>query len=361
MPSLSYFLKASVSGLLLAAVLLFLFPSLRSGNPHSQQWLNSGHSKTQAISLSQAVRKASPAVVNVYSRTLVRSNVWSKAALQTRGLGSGVIMTGKGHILTNSHVITGADQILVGLQDGRIYSAKLIGKDVFTDLAVLHIDDENLPVIPQQSGYIPEVGELVLAIGNPYNLGQTITQGIVSAAGRSGMASTSYQDLIQTDAAINRGNSGGALVNSQGILVGINTAAFKSSNENDIYGISFAVPYSLAHKVMLSIIKHGRVIRGYLGITGKSVSSTLAQQLRLGERTGLQITSVLPGGPADSAGLSENDIILKINGKNIDEVNLAMDAIAETEPDTQITITILRLGRIVQLPVTVSEPPLPTV
>lgn len=360
MPSLSYFVKAIAAGLVLAVALLLLFPSLRGGNATLEQWFQKARPQAQAFSLSQAVRKASPAVVNVYSRSLVRSNIWTQQSeLKTRGLGSGVIMTDKGHILTNSHVISNADQILVALQDGRIYSAKLIGKDVFTDLAVLHIDDDNLPVIPQQPDYSPSVGEIVLAIGNPYNLGQTITQGIVSAAGRSGMASTSYQTLIQTDAAINRGNSGGALVNSQGVLVGINTAAFQAGDENEIYGISFAVPYTLAHKVMQSIIKHGRVIRGYLGITGETVSSTLARQLRLGERSGLLIKSVLPGGPADLAGLQANDVILKIDGQDIHQVDLAMDTIAETEPGTQVELTILRQGRLGVFTVVVSEPPSP--
>ena len=360
MRSLSYLAKAIASGLLLAVVLLLLFPSLRGSSDALGLWFQKARPQAQGFSLSQAVRKASPAVVNVYSRSLVRSNIWTnQTELKTRGLGSGVIMSDKGHILTNSHVISNADQILVALQDGRIYSAKLIGKDVFTDLAVLHIEDNNLPVIPQQRDYSPEVGEIVLAIGNPYNLGQTITQGIVSAAGRSGMASTSYQDLIQTDAAINRGNSGGALVNSQGVLVGINTAAFKAGDENEIYGISFAVPYTLAHKVMTSIIKHGRVIRGYLGVTGESVSPTLARQLRLGESTGLLIKSVLPGGPADLAGLVSHDVILKINGQDIHQVDLAMDTIAETEPGSRVELTILRQGRIGVFPVVVSEPPSP--
>ena len=361
MPTFKYFFKAILAGLLMAVLLLTLFPDLRSNGSLLPNWLNHSTPSSQPLSLANAVRKASPAVVNVYSRSLDRSNLWSsKAELRTKGLGSGVIMTERGYILTNSHVIKGADQILVALQDGRIYSAKLIGEDVFTDLAVLHIDDKNLPVIPQQPNYAPEVGELVLAIGNPYNLGQTITQGIISAAGRSGMASTSYQDLLQTDAAINRGNSGGALVNSAGTLVGINTAAFQAGDENEIYGISFAVPYALAHKVMQSIIDHGRVIRGYLGITGEAVSSTLARQLRLGERTGILIKNVVPRGPADQALLEPGDVMLKINAQAITGVDLAEDAIAETTPGSQITLTILRRGHLIEVPVTIAEPPLPS-
>nr|WP_285817584.1 outer membrane-stress sensor serine endopeptidase DegS [Echinimonas agarilytica] len=354
-------LKAASGGLLLAVILLILFPGLRGGNTIFEQWLPKiSAQQSGPLSLATAVRKASPAVVNVYSRSLQRSGLWSnKTELRTKGLGSGVIMTDKGHVLTNSHVIQNADQILVALQDGRIFTAKLIGTDVFTDLAVLYIEDEDLPVIPQQQEHQAEVGELVLAIGNPYNLGQTITQGIISAAGRTGMASTNYQDLLQTDAAINRGNSGGALVNSEGTLIGINTAAFQAANESDIYGISFAVPYPLAHKVMTSIIKHGRVIRGYLGITGESVSSTLARQLRLGERTGILVTGVEMGGPADQAGLLKNDVMLKIDGRNIREVNLALDSIAESQPGEVVDLSILRNGQILSIPVVVTEPPLP--
>ncbi|MBW8189487.1 outer membrane-stress sensor serine endopeptidase DegS [Neiella marina] len=359
--ALQYLLKASLGGLLLAALLLVLFPGLRGANTLVDAWLPTTNGSQTPYSLATAVRKASPAVVNVYSRNLERSgSLWSnKAELRTKGLGSGVLMTEKGHILTNSHVVQNADQILVALQDGRIYSAKLIGQDIFTDLAVLHIEDDNLPVIPQIANYTPDVGELVLAIGNPYNLGQTITQGIISAAGRSGMASTNYQHFLQTDAAINRGNSGGALVNSEGVLLGINTAAFQAGQEIDIYGISFAVPYALARKVMESIIKHGRVIRGYLGITGESISSTTARQLRLGDRSGVRVTAMEPSGPAQSAGLMMNDIILKIDGRDISEVNMAMDSIAETEPGFTVHLTILRQGQLITVPVVVSEPPIP--
>ncbi|MBD1389906.1 outer membrane-stress sensor serine endopeptidase DegS [Neiella sp. HB171785] len=358
---LTYVFKASLAGLLLAALLLILFPGLRGSNTLLDSWLPTVSPDNGPLSLTDAVRKASPAVVNVYSRSLQRAGgLWSnKAELRTKGLGSGVIMTEKGHILTNSHVVENADQILVALQDGRIYTAKLIGQDIFTDLAVLHIEDDDLPVIPQLADYTPEVGELVLAIGNPYNLGQTITQGIISAAGRSGMAATNYQEFLQTDAAINRGNSGGALVNSDGVLVGINTAAFQAGQEIDIYGISFAVPYGLARKVLESIIKHGRVIRGYLGITGESISPTMAQQLRLADRSGVIVTSMEPSGPAASAGIIANDIILKINGKDISEVNVAMDSIAETNPGEQVELTILRQGQLITIAVKVSEPPVP--
>lgn len=354
-----YFIKAITGGLLLAALLLVILRTPISSlfNDFSspvREW------NTQAESYANAVKRAAPAVVNIYTRSLQNDNKWDQLATVRTGLGSGVIMSKSGHILTNAHVINGADQIIVVLQDGRIYNAELIGTDVYTDLAVLFIEAQNLPVIPQNPELSTRVGDVVLAIGNPYNLGQTITQGIISATGRSGI-STSYQDFLQTDAAINRGNSGGALINSRGVLVGINTAAaFRQNNPNDdIYGINFAIPYHLAQKIMQKLIKDGKIVRGYLGIGALRLSPHMASQNRLPVQQGIIVDDVSKGGPAERAGLQKNDIILKINNKAVEGPHGAMDTIAETPPGTRITLTIMRQGRLLEIPVVVSEPPPP--
>ncbi|GAL06436.1 outer membrane stress sensor protease DegS [Photobacterium aphoticum] len=186
-------------------------------------------------------------------------------------------MSDKGYIVTNYHVVAEADQVIVALQDGRILTAQLIGKDQRTDLAVLKIQAENLPVIPLSTDYTPAVGDVVLAIGNPYNLGQTTTYGIISATGRSGMSFYGRQDFLQTDAAINEGNSGGALVNTRGELVGINTASFQQATDIETYGISFAIPYELTQKIMNKLIADGRVIRGYIGIEARDINPVMAR------------------------------------------------------------------------------------
>ena len=215
------------------------------------------------MSYAKAVRRAAPAVVNVYTRsTLVDPRSLRPRTIERQELGSGVVMSSQGYILTNYHVVYGADHIEVALQDGRWLEAVLIGQDELTDLAVLYVQAENLPVIPQQAELEPQVGDVVLAIGNPLNLGQTITQGIISANGNTGLSSRGYIDFMRMDAAINRGNSGGALVNTNGTLVGINAAAFQMENQ-DIQGIFFAIPHRLAVNVMQKLIKHGRVTRSH--------------------------------------------------------------------------------------------------
>ncbi|GAA5218885.1 outer membrane-stress sensor serine endopeptidase DegS [Corallincola platygyrae] len=349
-----YIVKSILLGLAIAGVLLLISPNLR------QQGGNGGiltSNEPAPLTFSDAVRRAAPAVVNVYTRSLRSLTDSQPAKLRPQGLGSGVLMSKKGYILTNYHVIADADQIIVALQDGRIFTAELIGSDIYTDLAVLYIESDHLPVIPQNQEAVPMVGDVVLAIGNPYNLGQTITQGIVSATGRSGMASTSYQDFLQTDAAINRGNSGGALVNSLGQLVGINTAAFYTSPNVESQGISFAIPYQLAHKIMTKLIADGRVIRGYLGITGQQINPVLAKQLKLGSLTGVVIDNMEPNGPAAKGGLLPNDVMIKMNNKAVEGVHDAMDRIAETRPGTSVKITVMRRGELLELPVTVQEPP----
>ncbi|ELV50609.1 periplasmic serine peptidase DegS, partial [Escherichia coli 99.1775] len=239
-------LRSVAIGLIVGAILLVAMPSLRSLNPLSTPQFDSTDETPASYNL--AVRRAAPAVVNVYNRGL---NTNSHNQLEIRTLGSGVIMDQRGYIITNKHVINDADQIIVALQDGRVFEALLVGSDSLTDLAVLKINATGgLPTIPINARRVPHIGDVVLAIGNPYNLGQTITQGIISATGRIGLNPTGRQNFLQTDASINHGNSGGALVNSLGELMGINTLSFDKSNDGETpEGIGFAIPFQLATKI----------------------------------------------------------------------------------------------------------------
>lgn len=312
-----------------------LFSSAEAGNEH------------QPVSYAKAVRRAAPAVVNVYTRsTLVDPRSLRPRTIERQELGSGVIMSAHGYILTNFHVVYGADYIEVALQDGRTLEALLIGQDELTDLAVLYVQADNLPVIPQDPQLEPQVGDVVLAIGNPLNLGQTITQGIISANGNTGLSSRGYIDFMRMDAAINQGNSGGALVNSNGTLVGINAAAFQLENQ-DIQGIFFAIPYQLALNVMQKLIKHGKVTRSHLGVAGDAVVNAAGERLiSTGQPLyGLSISAVNTNGPAADAGLKVGDILLEINGKHFDSIQQALNMIAETEPNSTLALTINRNGQ----------------
>ena len=353
--SARYVGKAILLGAGIATALILVFPEL-IGSSRDAMYASTS---TAPISYAKAARAAGPAVVNIYTRSLQKSNLDGQAELRPEGLGSGVIMTSKGHILTNYHVIAHADQIIVALQDGRIFTADLVGSDPPTDLAVLSFNADNLPVIPQNQETSPQVGDVVLAIGNPYNVGQTITQGIISATGRIGLStmgpdSNGRQDLLQTDAAINSGNSGGALVNTNGELVGINSASYQTTNA-DSSGISFAIPYRLAYRIMKDLIANGRVTRGYLGISTVEIDTVTARLLNLGNLRGLVIENMDTAGPGARAGLKRGDILLKINGKEVSGVRAAMDMIAETGPGQQVKVTVLRNGKALELPIKVEE------
>lgn len=342
-----YFLKPIFWGITIALVVLYGAKLVKN--------IDILFNSNPVASYNQAIKKASPAVVNIYSQQYVDSSIDNKQHLQPTGLGSGIIVDGKGYILTNFHVVAQADQILIALQDGRLFSASVVGSDAISDLALLQIEGNNLPVIPQNPDYIPQVGDIVFAIGNPYNIGQTITQGIISATGRSGMSTLGRQDFLQTDAAINEGNSGGALINSRGELVGINTSEFYATSQNVSSGISFAIPYQLSQRIMRSLIKDGRVIRGSLGLVAENLDPLLARLWGLKAQNSIIVKAINQGGPASNAGVKINDILLKINNKKIENLVAALDEVAEIKPGTEITLTLLRKGKEIQLAIVTGE------
>lgn len=353
---LLFTLKSIAYGLALAFVLVWFFPNL-TGVTLPFASLSAEEQTPAPVSYNRAVRRAGPAVVNVYTRSrIVDPRSLRPRTIERQELGSGVIMSAEGYILTNYHVVYGAEHIEVALQDGRWLEAVLIGQDEISDLAVLYVQADNLPVIPQDQAIEPQVGDLVLAIGNPLNLGQTITQGIISANGNTGLSSRGYPDFMRMDAAINKGNSGGALVNSNGVLVGINAAAFQVQNQ-DIQGIFFAVPYQLARNIMQKLIQYGRVTRSYLGVSGEAVVNSAGDRLfSTGQALyGLLLTEVVAGGPAAIAGLQSGDIILEIAGQQFSDMQQAMNFIAETAPDTELPITIDRGGQRLTIPTIVRE------
>jgi serine protease DegS len=367
-----------LSGLLAAVLVIILLgrnfdESDRSSNKLSQENTQSTASwqkKLHPQSFSQAVERSAPAVTNIYTRkTVVRHShplfndplarkffglkQIPKEEVQ-RGLGSGVIMKPEGYILTNHHVIQGADEILVELKDKRRSKAQLIGVDEETDLAVLKINLEHLPYM-EESNEAVAVGDIALAIGNPLGIGQTVTMGIVSATGRSNLGLNTYENFIQTDASINKGNSGGALVDSQGKLIGINSVIFSKSGGSD--GIGFAIPAALAQEVMENIIKNGRVIRGWLGATFQKLSPELANYLGTQLNHGVVIIRILKEGPAHRAGVMPGDLITKIDGAKIVSEQDALAAIAKVKPGQSSELSIIRKGKEMTLKATVGERP----
>ncbi|HUA65002.1 MAG TPA: DegQ family serine endoprotease [Alphaproteobacteria bacterium] len=271
------------------------------------------------------------------------------------GLGSGVIVTRDGYILTNNHVVDGAKDLKVTLPDGRVFTAKVVGHDEKTDIAVIKIDAHDLPVVPMADSRNVKVGDVVLAVGNPFGVGETVTEGIVSAKDRGGMGIEHYEDFIQTDAAINPGNSGGALVDIDGRLIGVNTAIMSRSGGSQ--GVGFAIPSSLARSVMDSLIKYGHVTRGYLGVMIQDITPDLAQQFDLKNDNGALIGEVEATGPAHDAGIKDGDVVVTYNGDQIaDSRQLQLD-VAQTKPGTKVPVTILRNGDEKNLDVTIK--PLP--
>ena len=274
---------------------------------------------------------------------------------QQQGLGSGVIVTQDGYIITNNHVVEGADELNVSFPDKRTFKAKVIGTDPKTDVAVIKIDATNLPALPWGDASQLEVGEMVLAVGNPFGLSQTVTMGIISAIGRANVGIVDYEDFIQTDAAINPGNSGGALVNLKGELIGINTAIF--SRSGGYMGIGFAIPSTMAKSVMQSLIKHGKVIRGWLGVSIQDVTPDLAKEFGATENTGALVGDVMEDSPASKAKLERGDIITAYNGVSVRDSNHLRGLVAETSPGTTARLSVLRDKKPLDLTIIIGELP----
>ena len=271
-----------------------------------------------------------------------------------RGLGSGVIVTPDGYILTNHHVVDGAENIKVDLSDRRTFDAKVVGSDPPSDLAVLKINASNLPVLTLGDSDRARVGDVVLAIGNPLGLDQTVTAGIVSAKGRAtGVGDGNFEDFIQTDAPINQGNSGGALINTNGELVGINSQILSTSGGS--IGIGFAIPSNMARGVMDQLIKTGKVRRGQLGVVVQTVTSDIAQSLDMKDVRGVIVGQVVPGSAGERAGLKQGDVIVDLNGQPINDSNSLRNHVASTPPNSDVTLTIVRDGREQQLKATLGE------
>lgn len=318
------------------------------------------------VSYSAAVKVAAPAVVNIFTTQKVKQNhpllndpafreffgnqiPEQNQSKNENSLGSGVIVRPDGYILTNNHVIAQADQIVVALQDGRRAEAKVIGTDPDTDLAVIKIELADLPVLPfKLSGN--EVGDVVLAIGNPFGVGQTVTQGIISATGRSDLGINTYEDFIQTDAAINPGNSGGALIDVAGNLIGVNTAIFSQSGGS--LGIGFAIPAKICQQVLNSILKDGRVIRGWMGI---SLVPPTQEDVLQPRQAGVIVADVLKNGPAAEAGIKVGDRIVKVNNENISSTSHLINYVALQAPNSIIQVEVVRGGKTVTLAVKVGE------
>jgi len=370
-----FIVKAAIAGLAVAFIILVLRPDLLGQSRPIVEITESTPLRTLAgsgpVSYADAVDAAAPAVVNVYTTKIVteRANplysdpifryffgdqLAPRQRLET-SLGSGVIVSDQGYILTNNHVIEGAADIQVALRDGRSIEARLVGTDRDTDIAVLKVDMQGLPAITFGSSDALRVGDVVLAIGNPFGVGQAVTSGIVSATGRDMLGINTFENFIQTDAAINPGNSGGALVNARGELIGINSAIFSRSGGSQ--GIGFAIPIQLARSVMQQIIEHGHVIRGWLGVAIQDLTEELARSFDLPSRQGVIITNIVVDGPADQAGLTRGDTIVRINGQPVTNVRHALTLISQTPPGSTIPVVILRQGKKLEKTVTVMVRP----
>ncbi len=329
--------------------------------------------------LPDVVEKAMPAVVNISSKKVISmrespmSSIFSDPFFRRffgdefskrykmprerieRSLGSGVIVTKDGYILTNNHLVDKAEEIEVFLTDNREYDAKIVGADPKTDVAVLKIDEEDLPALTLGNSSELRLGQIVLAIGYPYGIGQTVTMGIISALKRANLRMVDYEDFIQTDAAINPGNSGGALIDVHGRLIGINTAILSRSGGSQ--GIGFAIPIDLAYSVMESIINHGRVIRGWLGVVIQDMTPQMAESFDMDDARGVIISDVQDGSPAMKGGIERGDVIVAYRGKDVDNMQEFRKMVAMTEPGEKVKIEVLKDGKSKELKVRIGEHP----
>lgn len=325
-------------------------------------------------SYSEAIMRASPAVVSIHSSKLVSREMHPlmrdpffrqffgdpKSGQQPQqetqsGIGSGVIVTTDGYILTNNHVISGADEIEIKLSDGRTTEAKVVGRDLETDLAILKVDIKKLPTIALGRSESAKVGDVVFAIGNPFNVGVTVTQGIISATHRSQLGINTFENFIQTDAAINPGNSGGALIDASGNLIGINNAIY--SRTGGYQGIGFAIPVEMAKDIMGQLINKGHVTRGWLGITVHKLTEELRKSLDYPKGEGTVIASVIRGGPAAKAGLRSGDIIININNSDVRDPSDVLKVTAQLKPEKAYSIAVIRQGETHDLRVEIGKRP----
>ncbi len=361
--------------LMVIAAFIWLFSSMNSASKNAWEPPRTTPAEQQASapisdvpapisSYHNAVARASQSVVNIYTTQAMAEHPYiddpvlrrffednSQQGTGPTNLGSGVIVSEDGFIVTNAHVVEKADEITVAFSDGRKSRAKVIGTDPDSDLAVIRVDMTNLTPLGFREEPI-RVGDLALAIGNPFGVGQTVTQGIISATGRTGLGVNKFEDFIQTDAAINPGNSGGALVDARGELVGINTVIFSRSGGS--MGIGFAIPTALVEQVMKALIKDGRVSRGWLGI---EIQSQLRDPTQLETTTGVEVLKVVPQGPAAKSGLQVGDVILTIDGVEMTDANRLIQYVARKPPNTVLNAQILRNGKNAQVDIALAERP----
>jgi serine protease Do len=360
-------LAALASGLMILAINTAPRSTSAASSPQSSP---AGHSALPTQSYADVVDRVAPAVVTIHAARRVHAPQMQEffndpmfrqffgpgGGVTPRGnqtqkqmaLGSGVIVTADGHIITNHHVVDGAEEISVDLNDRRHFDAKLIGSDSPSDLAVLKIQASNLPVLSLGDSDKVRVGDICLAVGNPLGVGQTVTMGIISAKGRATeQGNRNFEDFLQTDAAINQGNSGGALVNTQGELIGINSQILSPSGGS--IGIGFAIPSNMARNVMDQLTKNGRVSRGRLGVNIQEITPELAQSMNLKDSRGVLVSGVEPGMPAEKAGIREGDVITAVNGARVDDSNSLRNRIAAMSPGTDVALTVLRDGHEEQL------------
>jgi Do/DeqQ family serine protease len=356
---LAWILAAFVAGMASVLAGLWLATRLLPGAaPSVEAFVDRSTTAPGATSFSDAVSRAAPAVVNVFSSVTTTERhtqtfrdsrmqppygqLAPEAEYKRRGtsLGSGVILSTDGLMLTNRHVVIDAHRVQVELADGRRLAVRVVGFDPETDLAVLKANAKGLPTIPVGQPRDLRVGDVVLAIGNPFGVGQTVTLGIVSATGRTNLGIAGVENFIQTDAAINPGNSGGALIDSRGALVGINTAIYSESGVSE--GVGFAIPADLAQGVAQSVAASGKVTRGWLGLSGRSVTAALAADFGLRTETGVLVSSIVEGGPAEQVGLRPGDVITRIGGHPVAGTQDLFDRVAETGPDAAVSLEVWR-------------------